>query len=753
MVTKTYLHHTGLSFMLACGVVLVSMTESQSANPAPRARQLKIGAATYSSSVLWSNSALRRWFADRYYLAAGSGGNPVQHITEMKGYNPSLKALAYNLYVLPAQDTLQVKAWCATKGYNFNDLVLRVKNTSPADSVRCRAADIGSSGFARWVTTRPGGVLLGPGFTDAQTRFCWDFRNPKVGEYLGEMWRDEALAMNYDGVIVDEESIIGYTHNAPQGIYPPMAPFRDVTGSFWSAGSPYTSLTKNWTSAFDLEDGGSTHSYVDVRDSLRRARKGWMSAARAKLNQAGGLWYAPNFAATPVSSLANWNSEAMMVASLAGSFIMGEYSYFSPSAGSSEANCNTAVQACYSVKDSTVNLIVGWIRMGQYEFENGISYDRSKMNGLGMFLDCLFPGNASYIFFPSVKNGQVDYVMNRLVGSTVADDTTTMWANAWGKYFGIPQTTRDTTIKGTDPAGQGYTLHKVTLKHPTNSSQIQTIAVGRYARGANNDLSQSAVSVNLGGLFYELRANGTYAARVSSTTISNAQWRIFVADTTLANNGVTTGTADITPPGTIVNLSALTGSNLGEINVTWSAPAEDGTSGGPVAGYLMKIRDSLDGPITAANFTSSLTVTRTLPVTPPGSSQTVVLTVNDGLQPGRAYYVALKSYDDAGNYSAISNNAKATAKSQTIVPCNVPPTYCTGTTGNLNCNEDSYVDVTDLTILLSYLFIDNRRPCCFGEANIDGLGGPEPDIGDLTRLVQYLFYAPTDPLPPCPPGM
>lgn len=531
-------------FVLAAILAVPERGAGQSLPPSPMAKQLKIGCYTYGGSDIWTNSTIRDWYARRYNFLIGSGTNAKSLVQGMRTVNPALEALIYDLYVLQAVDTVVVKQWALSKGYDFESMILRVKNNSPADSVRVRVNDISSTGFGRFVTTRPGGILLSSGYTDAQTRFCWDFRNPKVGEYLGERWRALAQSYGYDGVFVDEESIIGHSYNNPAGIYPPVFPFIDLDLSIWAYGSPYSSLVKSWGSSFDipqtrLGDANTTHSYVDIRDSLRLARSGWMKTAGDIMKNAG-LYYAPNFAAVPVNALNNWLNEGVAAAAYAGSYVMGEYSYISPSAAGQEDECLTAMSACSSIRDSAVNIYLGWVRMGQFEQAAGVSYDRSKMNALGYWLACLFPGRANYFFSPSVKNGQVDFLMRRDINGIIADDTTTMWANAWGKYFGVPTITRDSSTRGTDPAGQSYTIHKVSLMHPTSPATVQTQAIGRFARGTNLSTSTTAVNVSLGGAYFELLANGKYGPPTTSTSIANAQWRIYVADTTLANTGQST---------------------------------------------------------------------------------------------------------------------------------------------------------------------------------------------------------------------
>lgn len=513
-----------------------ALTAAEAQPPAPKSLQLNIGCYVYEGSVIWQNPRMRDWYARRYSFLVGSGDNARSAVAQMRRVNPRLKALVYELFVYPASDTTKLKRWAARKGYDFESLILRVRNRSRSDSVTVRVSDISNSGFGRYVTTRPGGILLMPGYTDAQTRFCFDFRNPLVGEYLAETWKSTIEEVNYDGVLVDEEAIIGSSRNAPQGIYPLIAPFRDVTTGHWAYGSPYSSLTRSWGQNFDLEDANNYFDYTDVRDSLRRARRGWMRTA-GRLMKGWGYICAPNLAAVPTNHLSNWYGEGIMMTSLAGSIILGEYSYFSPSANGQEDNCNMAVKACHSVRDSAVNVFLGWIRTGQFEKNAGISYERSKMTALGMFLDCYFPGKAKYHFSPSVKNGQVDFLMDRELDGQTADDTTTMWADAWGKYFGIPRATRDTSERGSDPSGQRYTLHRIKLGNPRNPSTVQTVVVGRYARGPNFSTSRTSIRTSLGGTFYQLQPSGRYTGPVTSASVANAEWHVFVMDTVLANRG------------------------------------------------------------------------------------------------------------------------------------------------------------------------------------------------------------------------
>ncbi|MBU0984419.1 MAG: thrombospondin type 3 repeat-containing protein [candidate division Zixibacteria bacterium] len=64
---------------------------------------------------------------------------------------------------------------------------------------------------------------------------------------------------------------------------------------------------------------------------------------------------------------------------------------------------------------------------------------------------------------------------------------------------------------------------------------------------------------------------------------------------------------------------------------------------------------------------------------------------------------------------------------------------CHDGTGNVDGDVADGVDVGDLTKLIQFLFIDFEEPYCLAEANTDGAGGV--DVGDLTGLIDYLFIS------------
>lgn len=73
---------------------------------------------------------------------------------------------------------------------------------------------------------------------------------------------------------------------------------------------------------------------------------------------------------------------------------------------------------------------------------------------------------------------------------------------------------------------------------------------------------------------------------------------------------------------------------------------------------------------------------------------------------------------------------------------------CVGYTGNANCSEEEEPDISDITRLIDYLYISHAELCCLEEADVDVSGG-EPDISDITRLIDYLYLS-HSALAPCP---
>jgi hypothetical protein len=95
-------------------------------------------------------------------------------------------------------------------------------------------------------------------------------------------------------------------------------------------------------------------------------------------------------------------------------------------------------------------------------------------------------------------------------------------------------------------------------------------------------------------------------------------------------------------------LANAQGGGADSVRMVWTAPGDDGAIG-TATGYEMRISTS---PIDAGNWSAATVVTGLPAPLPNGTRQGVTIR---GLSNGTPYYVAMRSVDDAGNWSAISN--------------------------------------------------------------------------------------------------
>lgn len=75
---------------------------------------------------------------------------------------------------------------------------------------------------------------------------------------------------------------------------------------------------------------------------------------------------------------------------------------------------------------------------------------------------------------------------------------------------------------------------------------------------------------------------------------------------------------------------------------------------------------------------------------------------------------------------------------------------CIGYTGNVNKSTGENPDLSDLSLMISYLTVTPKPTLsCLPEANING-SGAAPDLSDLSLLIAYLTVTPKPALPSCP---
>jgi hypothetical protein len=70
-------------------------------------------------------------------------------------------------------------------------------------------------------------------------------------------------------------------------------------------------------------------------------------------------------------------------------------------------------------------------------------------------------------------------------------------------------------------------------------------------------------------------------------------------------------------------------------------------------------------------------------------------------------------------------------------------------TGNVDCDPLDNVDISDLSMLIDFLYITFTPICCKSESNVDGDAAGLIDISDLSALIDFLYISFTPPAP-CP---
>ena len=111
---------------------------------------------------------------------------------------------------------------------------------------------------------------------------------------------------------------------------------------------------------------------------------------------------------------------------------------------------------------------------------------------------------------------------------------------------------------------------------------------------------------------------------------------------------------DTVPPAQIDDLGATTGDQPGEIELSFTAPGDDGESG-QASTYEIRYSQAV---ITPANWSGADQYGAAPPPSSSGSAESVSLL---GLTPGMLYYVAIRTMDEVLNESPLSNLSSAEA--------------------------------------------------------------------------------------------
>lgn len=117
--------------------------------------------------------------------------------------------------------------------------------------------------------------------------------------------------------------------------------------------------------------------------------------------------------------------------------------------------------------------------------------------------------------------------------------------------------------------------------------------------------------------------------------------------------------SDNIPPAAITDLTQIA-ITTNSVTLQWTAPGDDGMDG---VAYEYDLRASYD-TITPANFAAAFHIDSIYPPLPAGMTQTCEV---DSLTPGQKYYFAIKTRDNIGNWSPISNCLSAICLADLLV--------------------------------------------------------------------------------------
>lgn len=213
----------------------------------------------------------------------------------------------------------------------------------------------------------------------------------------------------------------------------------------------------------------------------------------------------------------------------------------------------------------------------------------------------------------------------------------------------------------TDGSGSltGSTIYKIALNEAITNNQWT----------APISPSDEDVEKNYTASSRYLKSGVTLARDDKSTDGTNpskAEWHVHAAPTPGApTEGYKNRVPDTMPPAQINNLAAVTGDNRGTINLSWTAPGEDGAANTAQL-YIVRYSPNViadDAGFDAAevkyndkSFTYALdsNVYETITWNPsaPGAAQSYAL---GSLTPGVTYYIAVKTEDEQPNRSLLSN--------------------------------------------------------------------------------------------------
>lgn len=261
--------------------------------------------------------------------------------------------------------------------------------------------------------------------------------------------------------------------------------------------------------------------------------------------------------------------------------------------------------------------------------------------------------NPSTTYYFAIKVG--DEVPNWSTLSNVVTITTTVETDAPAVIANLASTAQTQTsisLSWTAPGDDGTTgtATSYDLRYSTAPITDQNWASAtQVANEPTPSVAGSTESITISNL----SENTTYYFAIkTSDEVPN--------ESGLSNVLQTATTGDLTPPSAIDDLQANSGTNNGEITLSWTAPGDDADVG-TAAFYLIRYSTEEITEINWLGPSDEYTNFIINPLTPSASGALEEYTI-EGLEPGLAYYVAIKAFDEKSNPSALSNLTSAVAK-------------------------------------------------------------------------------------------
>ncbi|MBK7142979.1 MAG: fibronectin type III domain-containing protein [bacterium] len=189
-----------------------------------------------------------------------------------------------------------------------------------------------------------------------------------------------------------------------------------------------------------------------------------------------------------------------------------------------------------------------------------------------------------------------------------------------------------------------YSTSTITASNWANAAQVAGETAPRVAGSAESFV---VAGLNPATTYYFAIKTADEAANLSA----------------LSNVATKATGAESTPPSAIANLAAPTSGET-TVTLTWTAPGDDGNSG---TATQYDIRYSTTA-ITAANFGSATQVASEPSPKVAGSAETFTVT---GLALSSTYYFAIKTADEAANWSGLSNVISKATTGDTTPPAQV----------------------------------------------------------------------------------